>query len=212
VNHLTDEQVVIGVDPGKVAGWGVLSVSPEPRLLKRGQINFSRPTRAEFRTASEMIRWAFVKYKVVMVAIEDQYFDENDPRKIASTIKLCRAAGRWEEAACAYGLPYVFLKPSQWQSAVLGSGKKPRAQLKLIAQRLCAQRHGVRASEHIADGCMIGTYAGVEMHNSIVHQIPPFRSRTTRKPARVGRSKVTLKAPRDARKRRSSASVSVSPR
>jgi hypothetical protein len=46
MNHLVDEQVVIGVDPGKVAGWGVLSVSPEPRLLKRGQINAGDTDRA----------------------------------------------------------------------------------------------------------------------------------------------------------------------
>lgn len=157
----SSQEVAIGVDPGAVAGWGILTIEAVPKLLHRGKIDFGKARRGEFRTASEMLRWASLNYIIVMVAIEDQYLDP-DPKKIASMIKLCRRAGRWEEAACTHNVPFRFVKPSVWQCATFGRGLK-RKQLKVISQRVCAQLYRIKANEHIADGCLLGTYEAKEI-------------------------------------------------
>jgi Holliday junction resolvasome RuvABC endonuclease subunit len=157
-----DTEVVIGVDPGAVSGWAIVPIGAKPRIERCGKIEFAKPRRREFRTASEMVRWAQAWYTIRVIAIEAQYLDQNDPKKIASTIKLCRSAGRWEEAAAVHNIPHTWTNPATWQAAMLGARMR-REQLKIISKRVAAQRFGVTAPEHIADACHIGAYEATEI-------------------------------------------------
>jgi Holliday junction resolvasome RuvABC endonuclease subunit len=174
--------VVIGVDPGAVSGWAIVTIGAKPLVDRCGKIEFAKPRRREFRTASEMVRWALARYTVRLIAIEAQYFDANDPRKIASTIKLCRSAGRWEEAAEVYNIPHKWTNPATWQAAMLGARMR-RDQLKIISQRVAAQRFGVAGPEHIADACHIGAYEATEIW---IGMRQPALKRRASKPRRKG--------------------------
>ncbi len=153
--------VVLGVDPGSVSGWALLTIEAAPRVVRCGKIEFGKPRRREFRTASQCVAWACSGHAVELVAIEGQYLDR-DPKKIASMIKLCRSAGRWVEAAEEAGLVHWEINPTKWQAAMLGKFK--RDQMKKISRAVCAQRFGVKAPDHISDAVLIGAWAAAELY------------------------------------------------
>lgn len=159
------DPVVLGVDPGAVSGWALVTIQASPRLVSFGKIEFTKPRRGEFRTASQCVQWALSRPNTVeLVAIESQYLDR-DPKRIASMIKLCRSAGRWIEAAEEGGLIHWEINPSKWQSATLGA-RFTRDQLKKISRAVCAQRFGVNISHNISDAVLIATYAAVELYQN----------------------------------------------
>jgi Holliday junction resolvasome RuvABC endonuclease subunit len=190
MNHDVGD-VVLGVDPGAVSGWGLVTVEAAPRLVSFGKIEFAKPRRKEFRTASQCVRWALsTPNEVALVAIEGQYLDR-DPKRIASMIKLCRSAGRWVEAAEDAGLKHWEINPTTWQSATLGA-RFTRDQLKKISRAVCAQRFGVNISHNISDAVLIATYAAVEIYHELktppgAYQRPPRRLARGRPPGRRGR-------------------------
>lgn len=171
--------VVFSVDPGVIAGWGLVTIGSNPRPIDSGKIEFAHPRRGEFRNATEALKWASSVREVAIVAIEDQYLDD-DPRKIASMIKLCRSAGRWEEAAAVCGVPHKYVNPSTWQTAMLGSRMK-RDQLKVFSRRVVASRFRMTCSEHVADAILIGAHEAIELWYE-----QSTGGRATRRPARKG--------------------------
>jgi Holliday junction resolvasome RuvABC endonuclease subunit len=184
--------VLVSVDPGSVSGWAVMTIEAAPRVVRCGKVDFTTPRRREFRTASAVIQWATTGHEVELVVIEDQYFDQDDPKKIASTIKLCRSAGRWVEGAEVYGIQHKMLNPTQWQTAMLGARMR-REQLKIFSRRICAQRFGVDAPDHISDAILLGAYTAVEIHSGLAaSELPVVEAsggaRAGQRPGRRGRT------------------------
>ncbi len=184
------DYAVLGVDPGSVSGWALMTIEASPRVIQCGKIEFRQPRRGEYRTASQCVQWALsTPNHVELVAIESQYLDSN-PKRIGSMIKLCRSAGRWIEAAEEGGLIHWEINPNRWQSAMLGA-KFRRDQLKKICRAVCAQRFGVTAGSDISDAVLIGAYAAVELY----HKTDRYRQRRAPGPGRynAGRAPVPMR-------------------
>ena len=152
--------VIFSVDPGHVAGWAGIAVSSRVPLIGYGGINFNLK-RSETATQRLKRFTDECKGESIAVAIEGQYLGINPD----SLIKLCRKAGRWEEAADNCGLPWEYVNPSTWITAELGRGLRSDQIEKLAPQKVYAlyarQIGGRKISEHECCAVLIGRYVAI---------------------------------------------------
>jgi len=120
----------------------------------------------------------------VMVAIEDQYLDKN----VATTIKLARMSGRWEEAALHVGLNVKMINPKSWQSSELSKRAMLRKQIKALARAKVRSLYGplAAASEHSVDAVLIARHWASEswyaetgrVHAKLEQKVSQYAGRT----------------------------------
>ncbi len=157
--------VVIAIDPGATSGWAGLTVDPNPDLIlfdsmempKSGTPKDTLARTPSFIAASIVETLSSFGHSIVVVAIEDQYLSKNPD----SMKKLCRNAGRWEEAWRRLGYPVEWVVAQTWQSAELGTSRIDSAEVK----RRCAMKVlGVwrkKVGKHAADAALIGRYVAI---------------------------------------------------
>jgi Holliday junction resolvasome RuvABC endonuclease subunit len=145
---------VIGIDPGTTTGWAIVEHAIPWKYVASGEIELSNQCTAT--AFLESLLYPNRRPERVMVAIEDQYLDKN----VATTIKLARMSGRWEEAALHMGLNVKMINPKSWQSSELGKRSMLRKQIKALARTKVRSLYGplAAASEHSADAVLIARY------------------------------------------------------
>ncbi len=145
---------VIGIDPGSITGWAVVRGGLSPALKAYGQVELDYDT-----TATGVLRKVakMAGNGRVIVAIEDQYLPRTYTNK--STVNLCHAAGRWEEAAAALGHTPTWVNPKSWQSAELG--RLPKGKTKKASIQKVKGLYGCSVNEHIADAILIARWCAI---------------------------------------------------
>lgn len=153
-NRSDPPQAVLAVDPGSIkTGLAVVSVSVRPRLLAWALVKMS--TAAPSARVLELLE----AHQITSAAIEDQYLARN-----ANTLKkLSRAAGRWEEACEAAGIPVKYVAPSSWQDKTLRGAGRHRPQLKAASMAVAQAETGIALPEDVADAYCLGRYLAIKL-------------------------------------------------
>lgn len=158
---------VIGIDPGKKTGWGIVRVLASPTYLSSGSVELDNKG-SKIKSAVELLQLLNVGFfdicrtgvKTVTLAIEGQYVDKN----IDTTIKLARSSGRWVEAAAYLNLDHRIVNPSSWQSAELGL-KMCRSQVKKLSRLKVQSLYGPLASvsQDDCDAILIARHEAIKI-------------------------------------------------
>jgi Holliday junction resolvasome RuvABC endonuclease subunit len=143
---------VLGIDPGATSGWAIVSISANPKLLRHGIFKF----KDDASTVRELtLALDGLEDTVIKTFIENQFVSKN----IQSTMKICKKAGRWEEASIYHGIDVEYIYPATWQSKELNGHK--RATLKKASIAKCKGIWNVNLKEDTADASLIGRYAAL---------------------------------------------------
>lgn len=142
-------QVVIGIDPGRESGIGVVTIEAHPSCLLTAKYRVGNPRKSEPETPTDALNNILTAigrlgYKVKVAAIEDQYVHKN----WRSAISLAQTAGRWQEACCVCSVPVVKVEPAQWQSTTVMPFKKAFGMTGKVDSRL-AKNLAIRVADTI---------------------------------------------------------------
>ncbi len=147
---------VIGIDPGtNHAGIAAVGMDAPLSLL------CNRPlSKKDMRCTAKIRRMvnSCIPHDCVSGAIEGQFLGLN----VNSLIKLCRNAGRWQEALDVHSIPVEWVPPKTWIVRTLGRGLNSE-QVKKISIQTVKQLYGVTVTEHEAAAIMIARYHATEL-------------------------------------------------
>ena len=153
--------VILAVDPGGTAGWAVMTVERNPKLVMWGVFKFQAQATPTALVSEILHEVGASGYKLVSVHIEDQYVGVNPQ----SALKVGRKAGRWEEAADVAKLPFSYINPQSWQHKTLKGlirGRSPkRAARKAAAAMYARAAWKCDLPEDAADAACMGRYAAI---------------------------------------------------
>ena len=154
---------VLGIDPGAASGIAVVTVEGNPRLMNYGKVRLDK---GETPTLALGELWKHIHDHLAAVVIEDQFVAKN----IKTAMRLAQTAGRWEEACIAAfpGIPVQWIKPNEWQQAMLArvmgrGGQAKREQRKKAAVAVCLGRWGQELSTDMADAALIAAFVAEKM-------------------------------------------------
>ncbi len=159
-------EALIAIDPGNRSGYAVLTIESEPRLLFSGTVDVTKagvqhsPSHVlEFAQRHTLDKHG---YSLTMGVVEDQFVGKNP----ATSIKIGRNSGRWEEACRRLFMDVTFIKPASWQHAQLkGLLPKGRGVKSVHRKRAAAQfvqiAYGRKLAQDAADAAVMGRYAAI---------------------------------------------------
>lgn len=147
------EAVVLGVDPGKRAGWALFV---RGRLLKSGSVaSFS--LRRVTRIVETAVNVAREEVLPLIVVAED--WTAGGWKSLELYGRLCETWGAWRIVVTDHGTPIVRVYMQTWRSALGIKANLPTAVAKERAGVLAAQLFGVAAADSDqAEAIAIGWY------------------------------------------------------
>ena len=154
--------LVLGIDPGAVSGFAVVTMEAAPRLVKH---DFIRLDAGEIPSLVTNGIEYLIQRRIAAMVIESQFVAKN----IKTAIRLAQFAGRWEEACIATfpDIPVQWVKPNEWQTAMLagamGGGRAKREQRKAAAISICLARWKVKLETDVADAALIAAFVAERM-------------------------------------------------
>lgn len=125
----TQEQIIIGVDPGtNVLGYSIISTENNTiRVLKNGVLQLKKSDEhfKKLRSIYDKIHVLISEYKPCVLAIEAPFFAKN----VQSMLKLGRAQGAAMLAAAHHELEVVEYSPRKIKQAITGKGNASKEQV-----------------------------------------------------------------------------------
>jgi crossover junction endodeoxyribonuclease RuvC len=141
----------IGIDPGlAMTGFGVVeALSRGGRACDWGAIRTEAhcPIPLRLKTIYDELNGLFEKWKPVLVVMEEVFVLKQYPK---AAIQLGEVRGVVYLAAQERNIPVVEVKPTEVKSALTGSGRADKEQIKKAIQRLL-QMEGTLRSSHAGD-------------------------------------------------------------
>lgn len=131
----TQEQVILGIDPGTLfMGYGLIAVRKNTvRLLEMGTLRLARE-----KDHAERLRLIYTKIESLIrthrpgaAAIEAPFFGKN----VQSMLKLGRAQGVAIAAAAVAGLEVIEYSPNKVKQSITGRGHATKEQVWEMLQR-----------------------------------------------------------------------------
>ena len=127
----------IGIDPGlAMTGFGVVELLPRGgRACEWGTIRTEAncPIPARLKTIHDGLKKLFVQWQPDLLVIEDVFVLQKFPK---AAIQLGEVRGVIYLAAMESQIPVVQIKPTEVKSALTGSGRAPKEQVKKMIQRV----------------------------------------------------------------------------
>lgn len=144
--------IVFGVDVATSSGWALVEGGRgQPKLLSYGQV---ASTAQQIAGLVEVVR----PMEIELAVLEEPYVDKNP----ATTIKLARMVGRWEQELERARIRVCTAKAASWQQQLLArfgvSRGTPRRQCKIAAMKWAALVYGVAVKEDEADAICMATW------------------------------------------------------
>jgi crossover junction endodeoxyribonuclease RuvC len=147
----TREMVVLGVDPGLAAtGYAVLAATKgRPRLLDCGcaRSRNGQPVEARLGAIYEDLARVLGQWRPTLAVLEGLYSDYGFPR---TAILMGHVRGVICLAAHQSGARVMEVSPAEVKSALTGSGRASKEQIKRAVTRMLELRQAPK-SEHVCD-------------------------------------------------------------
>jgi len=167
---------ILGVDPGVVSGYALLSPAGKPIAWGQTGTGSRRGAPVDITAALSECRAVMrpVSAFDVVLAVEGQFVPskagqgQSDRHKAVAILKTSQSAGMWIGIAGAKGAALFDpdgIQPSVWRAAVWG-GRWTTAQAKRHAVEMAAHTWGIRVlrtHHHTAEAMWIASYAWGEL-------------------------------------------------
>ena len=141
----------IGIDPGlAMTGFGVVEgLSRGGKACEWGMIRTEpeSPIAARLKTIYDELKRLFAVWRPNLLVMEDVFVLRQFPK---AAIQLGEVRGVIHLAAEENNIPVLEVKPTEVKSALTGSGRADKEQMKRMIQRLLCIEHPIRSS-HAGD-------------------------------------------------------------
>jgi Holliday junction resolvasome RuvABC endonuclease subunit len=194
-------QVVLGVDPGEVSGWALVTVGPDPRLIAVGSLAVHGGGGLHAQ-ATALVRQLDMmtsdpQFACPRAIIEDQYLARGEKENVRALTSLARMAGRWTEFCLTWGLDVERVQASRWQADVLGKGLGVTARAESAMRKLASVGHAQRLwprvavewDEHAADAALMARWSAVEQYVAARQPLARISIKRQRMPGAAARSR-----------------------
>lgn len=165
---------ILGVDPGRTAGWGLVEVENE-KLIDYGTCGSTKQACKGYLVVSVL------KDRVIQgetaILVEDQFLsDETEEAREVDIIATSRHAGGWLYLADVYSVRRLSISgsngaglvlPRTWRKLMLGVTKdweRNTPKLKEAAMSSVLYRTGKHPpSDHVAEAILIALYGAIQL-------------------------------------------------
>lgn len=147
--------MILAIDPGACSGWAYRDKGGELHSC-----HLALDTERGLRAADELVRTIGLDW----IVIEGMGYLPTGKARYDTAYGMGRHAGTWETLARLRGLPVAWVHPSEWQRAMLHSGRSNpgRAALKKLSVSVASKLAGHPVTVDEADAICLLQYETTE--------------------------------------------------